>query len=115
MTSDSPRCSRILEEFGSNEQIAIPYGCLGTRNGLSMIEMKTPQPQLVGFRNLLGVAIARVSKITAVKYRSKNVKVRIIQSIIPISSYGQKMKRKLSLEQLCAQFKFPILAFWQHF
>ena len=45
---------------------------------------------------------------------STYVKVTIIQSIFPISLYGQKRKRKLSLEQLYTQSKFPILSFWQY-
>ena len=42
------------------------------RNGLSMIETNTPQPQLVRFRNLVGVGIAPVSKKTAVKCTAEN-------------------------------------------
>jgi hypothetical protein len=37
------------------------------KNGLSMIETNPPQPQLVGFRDFVGVDIAPVSKRTAVK------------------------------------------------
>ena len=60
-----------FEEFGSNEQIAMPFGCL-----------------------------------------QKYVKVTIIQCIIPISSYGQKRKRKLSVDLssvLLARFIFSKL------